>query len=172
MAQCNFGSVLLNHGLPQDAIPHFEMAVQLRPDVADYHCQLGDACRQALRAREAISQYEQCLRLAPRHLKAAAALAWMLATNPDPSLRHGARALQLALLADEMSGGQDPKMLGILAAALAETGDFSGAAATAQRALQLAGASDHSALADTLRAQLALYRAGSPFRDVVKNRQN
>jgi Flp pilus assembly protein TadD len=172
MAQCNFGSVLLNHGLPEDAIPHLEMAVQLRPDVADYHCKLGDACRQAARAREAISQYEQCLRLAPRHLKAAAALAWMLATNPDPSLRNGARALQLALLADELSGGQDPKRLGILAATLAETGDFSGAAATAERALQLAGAPDHSALADTLRAQLALYRAGSPFRDVVKNRQN
>jgi Flp pilus assembly protein TadD len=172
IAQSNFGSVLLNHGLPDDAIPHFEMAVRIRPDLADYHCKLGDACRQAARARQAISQYEQCLRLAPRHLKAAAALAWMLATNPDPSLRNGARALQLALLADELSGGQDPKRLGILAAALAETGDFSGAAATAQRALQLPGASDHSALADTLRAQLALYRAGSPFRDVVKEKQH
>jgi cytochrome c-type biogenesis protein CcmH/NrfG len=72
------------------------------------------------------------------------------------------------LLADQLSGGQDPKIIGVLAAAYAETGDFSKAAATVRHALQLAGPASDSALAGILRAQLALYRAGSPFRDTVK----
>jgi tetratricopeptide (TPR) repeat protein len=165
IAQYNFGSVLLDQGLARDAIPHLEKAVQLRPGSADYHCRLGDACRQAGRAAEAISQYEKSLQILPNHLKAASSLAWMLATNPDPSLRNGARAVRLALLADQLSRGQDPKVIGILAAACAETGDFSKAAATVRRALQLAGAEGDSALAGALRAQLASYGAGSPVRE-------
>ena len=168
IAQYIFGSALLDQGLAGDAMSHLEKAVQLRPDAADFHLKLGDACRQTGRAAEAISQYEKALQILPRYVQAASSLAWMLATTPDASLRNGARAVQLALLADQLSGGQDPKIIGILAAAYAETGDFSKAAATVQHALQLAGPESDSALAGILRAQLALYRAGSPFRDTVK----
>ncbi len=165
IAQYNFGSVLLEHGLAGDALPHLEKAVQIRPGAADYHYKLGNACRQTGRAAEAISQYEKALQILPRYVEAASSLAWMLASNPDPSFRNGARAVQLALLADRLSGGQDPGIIGVLAAAYAEAGDFSKAAAAAQRALQLAGAESQSPLAGTLRSQLALYRAGAPFRE-------
>jgi len=165
IAQYNFGSVLLDQWLAEDAIPRLDKAVQLRPGAADFHYKLGQALRETGREAEAIGQYEKSLLLRPQHLQAIASLAWMLATNPDRALRNGARALQLAMLAEQLSGGQDPKILGILAAAQAETGDFSKAAATARRAAQLAGAAGQSALAGTLQAQLALYRAGSPFRD-------
>jgi tetratricopeptide (TPR) repeat protein len=166
VAQYNFGSVLLDQGLPEDAIPHLKTAVQIRPGEADYHCKLGDAYREAGRAAEAISQYEQTLQILPNHVRAASGLAWLLATSPDPSLRDGDRAVQLALLAGRLSSDQDPGTIGILAAAYAETGDFSKATAAAQRALQLAGMKGNSALAGALRAQLALYHARSPFRDV------
>jgi tetratricopeptide (TPR) repeat protein len=165
LAQYNFGSVLLDQGLAEDAIPHLQKAVQIRPGAADFHYKLGGACRRTGRAAEAISQYEKSLQILPRHVQAASSLAWMLATTPDASLRNGARAVQLALLADQLSGGQDPRIIGVLAAAYAEAGDFPKAAATVRRALQLAGAESNSALAVTLRAQLALYRAGSPFRE-------
>jgi tetratricopeptide (TPR) repeat protein len=168
IAQYAFGRALVDQGLAGDAMPHLEKAVQLRPDAADYHLKLGEACRQMGRAAEAISQYEKALQILPRHVQAASSLAWMLATTPDASLRNGTRAVQLALLADQLSGGQDPKIIGVLAAAYAETGDFSKAAATVRHALQLAGPENDSALAGILRAQLALYRAGSPFRDTVK----
>ena len=171
IAQYNFGSVLLAQGLAREAIPHLEKAVQIRPGAADYHCKLGDACRQAGRAAEAISQYEKALQILPRHVKAASSLAWMLASNPDPSLRNGARAVQLALLADQLSGGQDPGLIGVLAAAYAETGDFAKAAAAARRALQLAGAESDAALAGVLRAQLASYSAGLPIRDVEESKK-
>ncbi|MGD0814440.1 MAG: tetratricopeptide repeat protein [Verrucomicrobiota bacterium] len=167
-AQYNFGRVLVEHGLADDAIPHLEKAVQLRPDLVDYHCELGDACRQSGRAAEAVSEYNKTLQFSPRHVQAVSRLAWMLATSPDPSLRNGAKAVQLARLADQLSGGQDPKILGVLAAAYAETGDFSTAAASVRRALQLSGAETNSALAGVLRAQLASYRTSSPFRDTIK----
>jgi protein O-mannosyl-transferase len=168
VAQYNFGDVLLNQGLAGEAIPHLEEAVQLSPGAADYHLKLGNAWRETGRTAEAIGQYEKALQILPQYVQAASSLAWVLATTPDASLRHGARAVQLALLANQLSGGQDPKIIGVLAAACAETGDFSKAAAMAQRALELAGAENNSALAETLRVQLALYRAGSPFRDTVK----
>ncbi len=170
IAQYNFGNVLLQQGLPEDAIPRLQKAVNIRPGAADFHLKLGDAFRQTGRAAEAISQYEKALQILPRFVQAASSLAWMLATNPDPSLRNGARAVQLALLADQLSRGQDPKIIGVLAAAYAETGDFSKAAATVRQALQRAGAESDSALAGALRAQLALYRAGSPFREKLELR--
>ena len=117
------------------------------------------------RAREAIGQYQKALQLRPDSMSAGANLAWILASNPDPSLRDGARAVALALRADQLAGGQNPIILGTLAAAYAEVGKFSQAAATAQRALQLAGPRTNSPAAAALRAQIALYQSGSPFRD-------
>jgi protein O-mannosyl-transferase len=165
-AQFNFGNVLLDQGLARDAMPHLEKAAQLRPDAADYHYKLGEASRMTGLAAEAISQYEQSLQL--HHVQAASDLAWLLATTPDASLRNGSRAVQMALLADHAAGGRDPKILGVLAAAYAEAGDFPKAVSTAQNALQLTGTANETALADLLRRQLVLYRAGSPFRDTQK----
>ena len=170
VAQYNFGNVLLNQGLVGDAIPRLEKAVELRPNAADFHFKLGNAYRQAGRTGEAIGQYEKSLQIRPKYLQAAASLAWMLASDPNASLRNGARAVSLSLLADQLAGGQDPRVVGILAAAYAETGDFSKAVATAERALQLAGAAGQAGLGDALRAQLALYRAGAPFRDTAKGK--
>ena len=65
--------------------------------------------------------------------------------------------------ADQLSGGKNPTVLGTLAAAYAEAGKFTEAVATVRRALQWAGS--NSAMAGKLRADLALYQAGAPFRD-------
>jgi len=108
--------------------------------------------------------YEKVLHIQPDHLQANANLAWMLACNPNPSLRNGAGAVSLALRADRLSGGQNPIIIGTLAAAYAEVGKFSEAAVTAQRALQFSAGESRSSLAANLRAQLALYQARSPFR--------
>ncbi len=165
VAQANFGAVLLEHGLAADAVPRLEKAVQLQPGAAELRRGLGDALRRSGQPAEAIRQYEECLNRAPSDVQAASSLAWMLATNPNAALRNGARALQLALLAEKISGGQDARIAGILAAAYAESGDMPKAAQTAQRALQQAAAQGQTALAGVLRQQLEFYRAGKPFRD-------
>ena len=66
--------------------------------------------------------------------------AWMLATNPNASVRNGAEAVELAQRAVELSGGREPAILDTLAAAYAEAGRFPEAVKTAQRAAALASA--------------------------------
>ena len=55
-----------------------------------------------------------------------------------------------------------------LAAAYAETGQFSEAVLTAYRALQFASRQHNTVLAQALNRQIALYQASTPFRDTSK----
>ena len=165
IAQNNFGNVLLDHGLADEAIPHFQKALELNPRLSEPHYKLGNAFSGQGRAAEAIGEYEKALHIRPDYFKACNNLAWILASNPDSSLRNGPMAVELASRADHLCAGTNPVILGTLAVAYAEVGKFSQAAATAQHALSLAGAESNSPLVAALRAQLALYRAGSPFRD-------
>ena len=72
---------------------------------------------------------------------------------------------KLARQADESSGGKDPAIIGTLAAAYAEAGQFPAAISAAQRALQLAGTLNKNNLMKDLQLQLDLYGRGVPFRD-------
>lgn len=169
VAQFNFGKVLLDNNLPADALAHLERAVQLSPQSAEYHRIFADACRRTGHETEAERQYEKSLEINPNNAEAAAALAWMLATSPDAALRNGARAAQWASLASRLTGDMDPKILAILAAARAEAGDYQAAAATMEQALHLVERTNQPGLVNSLRAQLAIYRAGKPFRDTSSN---
>jgi hypothetical protein len=71
----------------------------------------------------------------------------------------------LAQRANELSGGRNPRIIGTLAVAYAEAGQFAAAAAAVQRALPFAAGEGNATLAGSLRSQLALFQAGSPFRD-------
>jgi tetratricopeptide (TPR) repeat protein len=92
--------------------------------------------------------------------------AWQLAASPKASIRNGARALALARQMDRLAGGNNPVILDTLAAAYAETGQFTEAVDVAQRALALATAQTNAALADTLRRHIQLLQTGSPLRGV------
>jgi tetratricopeptide (TPR) repeat protein len=159
------GNVLLRLGRVDEAILHFQTALQIQPDSADYHRQMGRALSRARRLAEAVRQYETVLQIRPDDIQAAGYLAWVLASNPDPSLRDGPRAVELALRANRLSGGQDPDILGTLAVAYADVGEFPDAIATARLALQMLDPAANSPMADALRAQIALYQSGQPFRD-------
>jgi tetratricopeptide (TPR) repeat protein len=115
---------------------------------------LGNAFLQKRNATEAIAHFQQALQIEPNDPQVQNNLAWLLATCPDASLRDGNKAVELAQQANALTGGNNPIMLHALAAALAETGRFSEAVETAQRALRLAGA---------LESEMKFYQAGQPF---------
>jgi tetratricopeptide (TPR) repeat protein len=165
IAHSNFGRVLLEHGLASDALAPLEKAVMLEPQSAENHRLLADANRQTGRSEAAERQYEKCLELNPADTIAELSLAWMLSTQPNAALRNGPRALELARRAQENSGSGEPRALGILAAAYAETSDFHHAIETAEKAMQAAAARGQTALTQALGQQLESYRAGKPFRD-------
>ena len=90
-------------------------------------------------------------------------LAWIRATHPDPRFRDGAQAVAGAQRAVELSRSE-VHAVDTLAAAYAEAGRFPEALVTARKALELARQQNDQALADALRARIALYEAGKPYR--------
>jgi protein O-mannosyl-transferase len=149
------------------AIAHYRKALELRPDFANAHNNLGNALRQQGKARQAMNEYELALKNDPDLALAANNLAWMKATSSDDSLRSGARAVQLAELANQLSGGEDPLILHTLAAAYAEDRQFEKAVEVAQHALDIAETQGIGSLAESLRSKLSLFRAGTPYHESV-----
>ena len=92
-------------------------------------------------------------------------IAWLLATNPNASIRNGTDAVRFAQRAVRLSGGQDPAILDALAAAYAETGQFAEAVQTARSARELAAQQNNQPLAESLKVKISLYQAGTRFRE-------
>src|SRR5262249_55540043 len=141
MACFNLGNALLRKREVNAAFAYYEKALNLRPNFAEVHVNLGNLCLDRGQMDEAIAHYEKALQIRPDFGEAGNNLnrvAWVLATCPEASVRNGARAIELAQELALVSAGNDPVILGTLAAAYAEAGRFSDAVTVAQQALQLA----------------------------------
>jgi tetratricopeptide (TPR) repeat protein len=161
----SIGNALRQKGDIEEAMVHYRKALELRPDYANAHNNLANALRQQGRTEEAVPEYEAALKSEPDSVLAENNLAWILATSPNPSVRNGAKAVQLAERANRLSGDSDPIILHTLAAAYAENRQFHEAIETAQRALKLADTNGITSLAESLRSKLSLYQAGSAYHD-------
>jgi spermidine synthase len=91
------------------------------------------------------------------------ALAWILATSPEPELRRGAEAVALAERAVAGTGRRDARALDTLAAAYAAAGRFAEARAAAAEALSRSRAAGDERHAPDIAARLALYERGESF---------
>ena len=92
-------------------------------------------------------------------------LAWLLATCPDGAFRNGPEAVRLATRACELTKYSQPLLIGSLAAAQAESGDFQAAIATAERAAALADTLHLERVAAKNRELIQLYRQNQPFHE-------
>jgi tetratricopeptide (TPR) repeat protein len=165
-AYYNRGNVLLTQGRIAEAIADLETAIQIQPEHADAHTCLGNALLREGAVGEAIAHYDKALALAPQDPHSRNNLAWLLATSSEGSVRSGARAVELAQQAVQLSGGRDPHFRRTLAAAYAESGQFSQAVSAAQQAMAIANLQGESRLATTLRRDIALYREQLPLREL------
>ncbi len=165
-AHCNLGSALLQLGRVDEAIIHFQKALEHKPNIALAHLNLGIIFLQSGRTDEAMTHYELAIKSNPMEIGALNNLAWIMATNPEPSLRNGARALELAKQASQLSGDNHPIILHTLAAAYAECGRFAEAEEIDGRALSMATSQGNSGLADAIRNARSLYQAHKPLRDI------
>ena len=165
-AQLHFrmGLALAQAGRTADAISHYRAALEIRPEYLEAHKRLGVVLADKGDVREALVHYRAALRLAPDDLEMLDQLAWVLATHPDAEVRHRVEAVRLATRASELAGKNDVALMDTLAAAYAESGRFGEAAATAQRALEMAEAAGQPNLAATLRQRLQLYQSRRAFR--------
>lgn len=159
------GSALWQAGRRDEAIDAYRAAAKLRPDDHEIHRVLADCLVALGRHAEAIDEFRERVRLRRDDAEAIRMLAWLWATSPDAQLRNGAAAMTAAKRLIELSGPDNPAALDVLAAAAAESGDFTQAVEVGERVCEAAKKLGKKELVDAVEARLALYRAGRPYRD-------
>ncbi len=92
------------------------------------------------------------------------ALAWLLATAPQASLRDGPRAVELARKCCDATNYVMHGYLDTLAASFAEAGKFNEAVVIGQKAVELARNNGEKQTAVEYESRLGLYSSGKPFR--------
>ena len=164
-AHYNFGLALAKGGRPDEAVTEYYRAVELKPQwpgpLRSRRCfgpagqNVGSTCPTA-----------QSDRLRPDDVAILNDTAWLLATNPDASVRNGA-----ASCGTGPAGGKthrrpstgDPRHAG---RRLCRGRAVSEAVGAAERAIALASARGDNEAVNAFRERLKLYRAGSPYRDI------
>lgn len=157
------GAALGRAGRLPEAAAAYGTAARLDP--ADPGLRFGQAMALVLAGshREARAALEAALPEVGDDLPLVHLLARLLATAPDPAVRDGARALELAGRVMEAAPSRDHAET--LAMALAEAGEFQRAAEWQRRVLRRAQDQGAPAPAlDAIRARLARYERGEPER--------
>jgi protein O-mannosyl-transferase len=163
-AETFLGEALAGQGRRADAISHFKAALQYAPTNASLHKDLGFALAQNGETQEAIAQLQIVLQIDPDNIEACDRLAWWLATSTNAALRNGPVALALARHAAELTDTGNPLILRTLAAAEAETGNYSNALRDASAAQENAAVRKENDLAARIAEDSKLYQSLKPAR--------
>jgi tetratricopeptide (TPR) repeat protein len=128
-----------------DAMEQFQAASQLEADG---------------KIEEAIHHYREALNVDSNNPVLLNNLAWILATAGQPELRNGEEAMQLATRAVELTEFRQPAVIGTLAAAYAQAGQFPQACDMALTAHALAWITNQKEIAAENQKLLGLYSSG------------
>jgi tetratricopeptide (TPR) repeat protein len=161
----NVGQLLRKQGQWQEAAAEYEAVLHSNPNHVEALLNLAGVLPHLGRAAEATALYEAALRISPESIEGLNNLAWLLAANASAELRNGARAVELAERACQLTRFNQAALVGTLAAAYAEAGRFSDAVAMAEKACALATQEGKQALLEKNGELLELYRAGKPYHD-------
>jgi tetratricopeptide (TPR) repeat protein len=163
------GVVSFKQGRRGEAIAHFRRLLALNTENPEAHRNLAMVLTDQGKHEEAIDHYREAIRLRPDDPSSYNNLAWIRATHPDPALRNGAEAVDLAEKACQLWGSGEVDLLDTLAAALAEAGRFSEAVATIEQAISLATSRGPEEQTHELERRLEGYRAGQPYRQTQED---
>ncbi len=129
--------------------------------LADHYVTRGLAYQQVYEYGEAAKDFQSAIELAPNRDASYLQLAWLRATCADPEFRDGGKAVNLAQTAIEKADSKTAQHWDTLAAAYAESGNFSEAERTCEKAARYADASSDMLMRERLpeiRQRLADYR--------------
>jgi tetratricopeptide (TPR) repeat protein len=121
------GNELRKHLELDAAIADFTRAVLVDPKYTPAYIERGNVWKQKRAFDKAIQEFSGLVRIDPQNAMAHQSLARVLAACYDAHFRNGKWARDEAIRACELTAWQDPDCLDTLAAACAETGDFSAA---------------------------------------------
>jgi tetratricopeptide (TPR) repeat protein len=159
------GAYMVDSGRIDEGKRLLEKAIDLQPAYPEALGTMATILDGQGKYAEAIRFYQAALKAQPDQEGVLNNLAWLLATCPDTAFRNGPEAVRLATRACELTRYAKPLLVGTLAAAQAEAGDFPAAIATAQRAAALATALRLEDIAAKNRELIQLYRQGRPFHE-------
>ncbi len=145
------------------AIAFYQVAIGHLNQNAELCFNLGNAYHQQGNHAASAKHFRNACRLAPEDSQLANALAWVLATSSDDTVRLPLKAVEWAEKAQRLASSQRAELLDTLAAAQASTGRYQLATKTAQLAHSVAVQSDQPGLATRIESRLKLYSKGQPF---------
>ncbi len=165
VAHSGYGTYLRDQGQLEAARKECQRAVELCPTSGREHALLGSVLSMEGKVEATIAEYREALRLQPNAPEVLNNLAWILASNPNPQLRNGAEAVDLAERACALTQTNQALKIGTLAAACAEAGRFDEALAWAQKAREVALAHGETNVAARNLALEKFYRAHQPYHE-------
>jgi tetratricopeptide (TPR) repeat protein len=144
------------------AIDDFDEAIRQDPEDTISRDKRRDVWNLIGRFDKSLEDLQELVRKHPDDKWAHYDLAMLLASCPDAALRDGRKAVEHARKACELSEWKDAMIVGALAAAEAETGDFKEAVNFQKKSLGLLKTDEQKA---EYRRRLAQYERGEPYRE-------
>jgi tetratricopeptide (TPR) repeat protein len=163
-AYANLAACLTSMGRLEEAAGPYESALRLAPGDPRPPYAMAKALLSANLRAEAVQRFREALRIDPNHLQTLVYLARLRASAPEPELRNGSEAIELAERAKAIAGEQEPFLLDTLAMAYAEAGRYPEAIRWTKLALQQIPAGGDPETSREMETRLRLYESGRPFR--------
>jgi Flp pilus assembly protein TadD len=154
------GAELFGRGEYDQAAHYFSRALEIHPNGYIAYVNRGAALQHLERWNEALVDFKVAGELDADNYVPWNNAAWLLATCPDDHVRNGKDAFSFATKAGELTDWKDAGVLGTLAAAHAERGEFDAALNRMKEAIEIA---PKEALPDLLKQQTQL-EARKPIR--------
>jgi hypothetical protein len=173
MAHRRLGALYARQGQAEDALAEFDEALRCFQSFHYFNWEhereltyrhLYNVNVQLRHYSEAVATLRQAVSAYPGYPETHLALAWLLATSPDETLRSGDEAVQHAEEARRLIAQGNAETFDVLAAAYAEVGRFQEAVEAASTALELARRNGGDGLAAEIEYRLLSYRDGQPCR--------
>lgn len=152
-----------------EAVDDLSTALRLKENCPAYFTERGRAYQQLGRDKEALDDFLAAVRLDSRNSDPLNACAWFMATCENSGLQDGAKAVEYATKACELTGWKRAAVLDTLAAACARAGDFENAVQRQEQAIQHLG--QKSSSEKEMRERLALYQRKEAYVEPLANKE-
>jgi tetratricopeptide (TPR) repeat protein len=154
----------MSQGQRKAALDDLNHAIRFDPMRADLFRDRGQVYAMEGQWSQALADMDMAVRIDPNDVEAQVSRAWTLATCSEANLRDGAKAVESATRACELTQWKSPRPLATLAAAFAEKGDFGGAVQMQRKAIEVTPEKDP--VRDYYQACLDRYRSKKPWHRV------